>query len=108
MNFLNFALIFEVTKRNENLNILMGSILMGAFFAFLIFGIFQLCFKILHIPRKHRFKALLVGANMAIVVLFYRWLTSACMGWNDYVMISSALVALNTLIFIFKFKYLDK
>ncbi|OWK27183.1 MAG: hypothetical protein US76_00835 [Parcubacteria group bacterium GW2011_GWA2_38_13b] len=108
MSFLNLALIFEITKRSENLNILMGSILMGAFFSFLIFGIFQLCFKMLRIPREYRFKALLVGANMVIVVLFYRWLASACMGWNDYTMAFSAFVALNTLIFIYKFKYLDK
>lgn len=107
MNFLNFALILEITKRNENLNILMGSIIIGSFLAFLVFGFFQLFFKMLRVPREHRVKALLVGANMAIIVLWYRWLPPVIC-WDDYVIIFSALSALNTFIFIFKYKYLDK
>lgn len=110
MNFLNLALVVEITKRNEILNILMGSIVIGLFSAFLIFAAFQLCFKMFRVPRGYRFKALLVGANMVIIVLSYNWLSSCdyVIGWNDYIVIFSELVALNVFIFIFKFKYLDK
>ena len=107
MNFLNLALIFEITKRSENLNVFIGSVIIGLFMATMIFGAFQLCFKMFHVQSEYRFKALLVGANMTIVVVLCRWLPYV-IGWNDYVMIFSALIALNTFIFIFKFKYLDK
>ncbi|MEK7627243.1 MAG: hypothetical protein AAB397_01520 [Patescibacteria group bacterium] len=100
MHFLNLALIFEITKRSGSVDIIAGNIFIGLLFALLVFGWFQFIFRILRIPREHRFKALLVGANMAVIVLLYHY--------NYHTAMFSALATLNALIFIFKFKYLDK